>query len=85
MQYQGNLFGLLSSSGSIHNVQTQDLKCYLWKANVLAETVAKGIVINYSWNGNRYELRIKEMKSNYFTGDIFSEGEVWGNVYLWKY
>lgn len=85
MKYNGNIFGFLSSSGSIYNVQTQDSKCYLWKANVLAEDIGSGMVIKYSWNGDFYELRIKEIKPTYFTGDIFSEGEVWGNVYLWRY
>jgi len=85
MKYSGNLFGFLSSSGSIYNVQTQDSKCYLWKANVVAESIANGMVIKYTWNGDVYELRIREIKPNYFTGDIFSEGEVWGGVYLWKY
>jgi hypothetical protein len=85
MKYEGTLFGFSSSNGSIYNVLMEDKKCYLWKAQVDAEFIGKGMIIKYVWNGDFYDLKIKEVKENYFNGEIFSAGEVWGNVYLWKY
>ena len=77
--------GLKSQVGSIYNVVTEDTKCYIWKANVIAEIEGKMLTIVFTWNGDPFNLKLSLIKSDYYDGKIFLGQEEWGRVYLWQY
>ncbi len=85
MKYTGTLIGIESSYGSIYNVVTYDKKCHLWKATIVAEYKGKMLKIVFNWNGDAYDLRLTEPKTDYYTGTIFCSNEEKGTVYLWQY
>ena len=80
MKYLGSIFGFKSSFGSIYNVVMDDTKCYLWKANVVAEINEKMLTIVFNWNGDTFDLKLGLLKENYYTGKIFIDREDWGNI-----
>lgn len=85
MKYTGTIIGLQSSLGSIYYVTVDDTRCYLWKANVIAEFNGKMLLVRFNWNGESYEMKMKEIKQNYYTGDIYWNNEIGGNSYFWLY
>lgn len=85
MKYIGTIIGLRSTSGSIYNVVTDDTKCYVWKANVVAELNGNMLNIAFNWNGELYEMKLSLLKENYYTGKIYYNNEIGGNAFLWSY
>ncbi len=85
MKYTGTIVGLRSSYGSIYNVVVDDSKCYLWKANVVAEINGKMLNIVFNWNGDYFEIKSSLLKSDYYTGKLFFNRVEGGEVFLWSF
>ncbi|HRH10393.1 MAG TPA: hypothetical protein PLU73_02715 [Bacteroidia bacterium] len=85
MKYKGNIFGFVSSDGSIYNILFEDKSTYAWRSTVYAKINNEKIQLIYNWNGDPYEVNLTEQKKDYFIGDILKSNKVCGKVYFWQY
>lgn len=85
MKYSGTIIGLESDFGSIYNVVTYDKKCYIWKANVIAEFNGKMLTISFNWDGDSFDIKMTMLKENYYTGKIYRNHELAGSIFLWRF
>jgi len=85
MKYSGSMVGFQSSYGSIYNIITDDTKCYALKANVTVIIIEKMMTIAFNWNGESYEIRLSELKENYYTGKVLFNKEPGGEAFFWRF
>ncbi len=82
MKYTGTIPGMQSCYGSIYRITVDDTKCYLWKTSIVAEFAGKLLNIRFNWNGDLYEMILKTIKENYFTGEVLYNKESCGSSYF---
>ena len=85
MKYTGTIPGMQSCYGSIYRITVDDTKCYLWKTSIVAEFAGKLLNIRFNWNGDLYEMILKTIKENYFTGEVLYNKESCGSSYFQIY
>lgn len=86
MKYGGTIIGFRSNFGSVYNIPVDDTRCYIWKANIIAETSERLIKVLFNWNGETYEMRLSEVKENYYSGNIvYNRVEHGGSAFFWRY
>ncbi len=85
MKYTGYIIGLLPISKSLYNGMIEEENCYLWKAKIFAEFIDDNLIIKFNWDQEPYDLMLKKLKENYYTGDIIKNYKKIGDCFLWKY
>ena len=85
MKYTGSILGFRPSNfNSIYTIITDD-KVYTWRANVVAEIADSLIKLSFNWNGDLFELQLRQLKDGYYDGKIIYNRTSGGSCYFWLY
>lgn len=85
-KYSGTIIGIQPyNSNSIYSIVLDD-KADVWNATLIVNYDEFIIKMTFNWNSESYDVTLKKVKENYYSGDIiYNRNEFGGKAYFWLY